>query len=122
MQVPYVTLNYASGTPATHNTWQGITTCKDCLEFVEMHPFIEYVSKSTTKDVYYLLATARRVQYYTNTDIPSNHNKMYKLLITQEVDKGAAPTFFAWASTTSSIIPSASNKIKISALQSLRIP
>ena len=114
--VPYVTLNYATSTAATHDTWQGTTTtAKDCLEFVEMHPFIEYVSKSTTKDVYYLLATARRVQYYTNTDIPSNHNKMYKLLITQEVDKGTAPTFFAWASTTSSIIPSATNKIKITA-------
>ena len=96
--------------------WQGITGgAKDCLEFVEMHPFIEYVPKNTTKDIYYLLATARRVQSYTNTDIPSNHNKMYKLLITQEVDKGAAPSFFAWASTTSSIIPSATNKIKITA-------
>ena len=115
LTLPYVTLNYATGTAATHNTWQGVTGgAKDCLEFVELHPFIEYVSKSTTKDVYYLLATARRAQYYTNTDIPSNLNKMYKLLITQEVDKGAAPTFFSWASTTSSIIPSATNKIVIS--------
>ena len=116
LALPYATLNYATGTAATHDTWQGITGgAKDCLEFVELHPFIEYVSKSSTKDIYYLLATARRVQSYTNTDIPSNHNKMYKLLITQEVDKGAAPSFFAWASTTSSIIPSATNKIKITA-------
>ena len=111
---PYVTLNYATGNATTHNSWQGETGNKDSLEIVEMHPFIEYVSKSTTKDVYYILATARRVQLYTNADLPSNHNKMYKLLITQEVDKGSAPSFFAWATTTSSIIPSATNKIKFS--------
>lgn len=112
---PYIANTWDTNTAATHDTWTGDgTNGKDALEFVEMHPFIEYVSKSTTKDLYYILATVRRVQKYTNTDLPANHNKMYKLVITQEVDKGNAPTFFAWASTTSSTIPSATNKIKLS--------